>query len=369
MQEFGPLSFIGICTDHASNMVAAWSIVQEHYSHVIGYGCAAHAIELLAKDVCKLSLFHSTIGSNRLISKCFRRHAVPKSILQEYAQKLQNKVLVCLMDVPTRWSSVCKMLERNITLSNSIRLTLDDPRCHAAITASKSELLAERIRNSDFLQRTKFCVSVLTPMKHAIQEVEADLTKISVIPRVWNYMKQTITTAVLSSGLTVCQKDKEDLLNAFQKRRDFSIQPIHMAGNIIDPRFSAIDLTEQAKFGPVFQRPHIWNVTNEIDPLAWWIAHVNSRMLGTVAKTIFSMAATVACVERANKESSLQKTNLRNRLTNKRSATLTRVAYNHKLKQRRVGSLKIHRALDLLSTSNGDDAGERFYFFLCVFHE
>ena len=90
-------------------------------------------------------------------------------------------------------------------------------------------------------------------------------------------------------------------------------------------------------------------------------------MLGTVAKTIFSMAAAVTCVERANKEYSRHKTILSNRLTNERSATLTRVACNHKLKQRRVVSLKIHQTLNSLSTSNGAYSGEKC--FLCELYE
>ena len=41
-------------TDNAANMKTAWSKVEKSYPHITPIGCAAHALNLLLKDIMAL---------------------------------------------------------------------------------------------------------------------------------------------------------------------------------------------------------------------------------------------------------------------------------------------------------------------------
>lgn len=54
INEIGSEKFTAIVTDNAANMKNAWVRIQEHHPHLVCYGCAAHGIQLLLGDVCRL---------------------------------------------------------------------------------------------------------------------------------------------------------------------------------------------------------------------------------------------------------------------------------------------------------------------------
>ena len=65
----------------------------------------------------------------------------------------------------------------------------------------------------------------------------------------------------------------------------------------------------------------------------WWRGYASTRALLIIAIILLSMSATSAAVERTNKEFGLQKSKLRNRLTENRAADLTYISYNVKVTQ------------------------------------
>lgn len=115
----------------------------------------------------------------------------------------------------------------------------------------------------------------------------------------------------------------ENLLVKIAEENDFSVEQL------------ANDLMEyKAHSGNVFGRSHIWLAGSNLktDPLIWWKANGSGTALGSVSLIIMSYPASIACVERANKEYSIQKTTKRNRLTDHRSEKVTRIAYTGNLK-------------------------------------
>ena len=54
INDLGPQQVFALVTDNAANMKSAWSKVKESYSHITPIGCAAHALNLLLKDIMAL---------------------------------------------------------------------------------------------------------------------------------------------------------------------------------------------------------------------------------------------------------------------------------------------------------------------------
>ncbi|RHZ00579.1 hypothetical protein DYB35_011184 [Aphanomyces astaci] len=55
----------GVVTDNAACMRAAWKILEAKYPGLICNGCAAHALNILVKDVCKLEPYATILESSR----------------------------------------------------------------------------------------------------------------------------------------------------------------------------------------------------------------------------------------------------------------------------------------------------------------
>jgi len=115
------------------------------------------------------------------------------------------------------------------------------------------------------------------------------------------------------------------------------------------------DLMEfKSRSGNVFgeHRSYIWKTNMSTDPVVWWKAYAATRKLSRVAAVLLSLGASIAAVERPNKEFSVQKSKKRNRLTDERATKLTYVAYN--LKTAMGGSVKKEN-----KTSRSDDKDKR----------
>ena len=54
INDLGLKKVFALVTDNAVNMKAAWSKVEESYPHITPFGCAAHALNLLLKDIMAL---------------------------------------------------------------------------------------------------------------------------------------------------------------------------------------------------------------------------------------------------------------------------------------------------------------------------
>lgn len=60
---------LGIVTDNAKNMKGAWKILQEKYNHLQPYGCVAHGLNLLAKDISSIESIAIIVNKGKEIVK------------------------------------------------------------------------------------------------------------------------------------------------------------------------------------------------------------------------------------------------------------------------------------------------------------
>ncbi|RHZ03803.1 hypothetical protein DYB26_007450 [Aphanomyces astaci] len=69
----------GVVTDNAACMRAAWKILEAKYPGLICNGCAAHALNVLVKDVCKLEPYATILESSRRVTSFVKdRNALTK---------------------------------------------------------------------------------------------------------------------------------------------------------------------------------------------------------------------------------------------------------------------------------------------------
>lgn len=304
-----------------------------------------------------------------------------KHVMLEHEMTLLKSKLVCLQSMPTRWTTAYTMIKRNNDLQDVLRVSISDARIQATGTHAKAQLNSVKNTLYDtvtFWPLSVCCEKILAPLRNAVKSAEGDLVRASAIPRIWNYVANTIKEVLSNDDCLIPQDEKTLITEAVIRRREFSVRDVQKAANILDPRFMGKDLTgaEQKQglslivkvgsefqlsscqimkdfmelkshSGEVYGNPLIWEAVDiAMDPLNWWSAFCEGQPLQIVALKLLSLPASAAAVERSNKEYSLHKTKKRNRLSNTVSATVTKVAYNIKVQQSfKKRKKQVHTAL------------------------
>lgn len=52
IEELGPGRVMALVTDNAANMQLGWELLEQKYPWLLCFGCLAHSLNLLAKDIC-----------------------------------------------------------------------------------------------------------------------------------------------------------------------------------------------------------------------------------------------------------------------------------------------------------------------------
>lgn len=362
IEEFGASKFRGCITDNAANMKSAWQTVQQTYPKIFCFGCLSHSLNLLAGDIEKLTFCSELLSLHKELVLFFRRHQVPKAILERCSKDKLGKCLMPLLPVQTRWSSAYNMLKRNIKLRDCYRLAITEPECAGGRNNVISNDLQNHLLDPSFWSASETVRKLLKPIADTITESEGNNVVASVAPEIFKYIHNVYEDVLSNGESTLTNDDKQNILSALSSREDFVMKPVHYAANILDPRFRGQNLTEtetllgenvimdlanelgiditndlmefKARTGSVFgvHRAYIWNADMATKPLLWWKAFASSRSLGRVAEILLSLNVTIAAVERTNKQFSIHKSKKRNRLTDARATKLTYVAYNLKTK-------------------------------------
>ena len=96
---------IALVTDNASNMKKFWKLLEEKYSEVTCYGCAAHSMNLIFGDLMKLETLKKVKHQAKQIVKEFKSKHILVDLLKSM-QKVEKVNATMKLPVKTRWVSV-----------------------------------------------------------------------------------------------------------------------------------------------------------------------------------------------------------------------------------------------------------------------
>jgi Protein of unknown function (DUF 659) len=102
--EIGSEKFSAVVTDNPNVMKAVWKIIEERYPTIAAYGCAAHGVNLLIKDIAHLPEHANTIKESTKIIQFVKNHHQSFAMFEEKRKEAGvNRRLST--SVPTRWMS------------------------------------------------------------------------------------------------------------------------------------------------------------------------------------------------------------------------------------------------------------------------
>ena len=373
ISDVGEDKIIALVTDGAANMMAAHALVREKHPKIQSIRCTSHTLNLLAKDIEKLPTLSEHINRCKEIVKVFKYQHAPAAVLRRI-QKEKSITKTIMMPSPTRWGSICDVMDR-LQLNRSALQTaaIDDKLSSTLVKSVRADIMNDDI----FWQRNAMFVKLLKPISNAILSTEGDDALLSDVIHEFNTLKTSIESTLPTSPLTKSEEAK--VTKAVSNRYKDTVTSAHKAAYLLDPRYcgthlpeedfhEAIDLIVQlsnksatdtvaeiAKFqdrGGRFSSKHIWSAvetqskTGEQQakgkqlikikarmcrPSTWWGGLCKSSPLSSVAKMLLNIPPSSAAAERNFSAFSTIHTKKRNRLTTQRASKLVYVYHNSRL--------------------------------------
>lgn len=126
IEKYGPEKFFSCIGDNAANEQAGLRIGTAKHPHIQVFGCVAHALNLLCKDILKLPSACKVFGKvKKVIKKIKKSHRLHSLLTQK---QLEKEIKVTLkLPAETRWGYAMQSLESMIVNKGVLRLMAADP--------------------------------------------------------------------------------------------------------------------------------------------------------------------------------------------------------------------------------------------------
>lgn len=296
---------------------------------IIQFGCNAHILNLLAKDV----KIEGVSGPIVQVIKYFRNTHLPAA----WYKSMKGTKLVLPCEV--RWNTMSKAIESFLKNRGILVQICQD---------HKSEIdknIATIVNNANLVMNAQDYSSRMRPIAVALDRMQRDKTTIAVAVEVW---------FMLGKALEGHPKKVEE---NFEKRRNMALGGPHFLANMADHRFRGVHLTSQQKssayeylktVNPDFLPLLLTHVAGsdpfpknmygpefrEVSPMVWWksITFEDPDCLKwgrlkdqwmKVLDQLFSAVPNTAAVERTFSSFGLVHSKLRNRLGVEKAGKLT----------------------------------------------
>lgn len=212
--KFGKQIF-AVCTDNEYKMEKMRDLIKEHHPNVLMFGCSAHFLNLVAKEISPTSILNQVVE----VQKYFRNHHKPHGWLKDYD---------CLMpQIPnnTRWNS------HKMCISSF----LHNYHKYVTIASEHQDQFETRIAKIlDNVAIYKECLTLnkqLDIISSALDELQKDSTTLSRAVEIW---KNVMEAEEL--------KQHKDVI---VKRYKQIIRPEHFVANIMDAKYGGGKLTSE----------------------------------------------------------------------------------------------------------------------------
>lgn len=188
LKEMRRENIMSVVTDNAANMKKSWEIVNRDMQQKIPfYGCCAHILNLLIKDIMKLISFEQLQSSSKRVVKAVKNTLIINALFKQYQHEQSESTIISLkLPVVTRWGSIIISLESLVANKYVLQ--------RLAIPEDGSILLPKNvvgyILDTDFWNRIKIVIELLSPVLHWITKLQSNKCLLSDVHLAFNELKE-----------------------------------------------------------------------------------------------------------------------------------------------------------------------------------
>ena len=182
IEQLGSEKFSSVITDNAPVMKAAWKIIEAKFPTISAVGCAAHATNLLVKDIVDTPEHSKTIKSAEKIIKYVTNHHLVKSKYEEKRAAAQVSHTLS-MSVQTRWFSLYKSMN-DLLASKYVLIQLVDEEndmLKEITPKNTSVAVLNLIKLNDFWTNLTQLVKAIEYPSNIIGKLEADDAQLGLV--------------------------------------------------------------------------------------------------------------------------------------------------------------------------------------------
>lgn len=228
-----------------------------------------------------------------------------------------------------------------------------------------NKLIRQAVLNEDvFWKQLRSCLDLVTSVSSAITTLESDKALLSAVKKVTESFKTQVAAWLESSALT--QEEPAQVTHVMSEREEFCVQPIHIAANLLDPRYrgknigdaqvavtldwisgQAVHLSldigklisnvaEYGAYKEIWSREAVWNSAKHLNPSTLWQGLCSNQPLSPLACRVLLIPPSYAASEPNRSEFGYVHTKLGNKLTGERVQKLVYVRTNLNAKKVKV---------------------------------
>jgi len=208
-------------------MKTAWKLIEEKFPHISTNGCAAHAVNLLIKDLAGTNDNAKTIKEAEKVIKFFKNHHIVKAKLDE-KRKVANIPRGLSMPVATRWMSLFNALTNLHSLKYVIIQLVDEEydTFKDINPKSNSKTVLDLIKSANFWTRLQTFMKEIEFPTNVIGKLEGDGSPLSSVYHYFNQMYQKF-------------ENNKNIQDIIKKRLEFIYTPSIGLAYILAPKHAA----------------------------------------------------------------------------------------------------------------------------------
>lgn len=361
IDDVGPSKVLGVETDNASVMTCAWKILKKKYEELgfpmAFYGCMGHLFNLFLEDLCKIPVVKHVIDyCSQFASELKNSHNL--SSLLTTIQKSNDSFRKITQKKPgkTRWVSNLTCVESLAVNERALKLlAIDEKAKFKALT--RASLLDEQT-----WVKIRMVIELLSDLRDKIVLIQSDTPHMELCVVMFDELKQHFEKVLRGPTANFTLLSETDIAEVFTKlesRRKKSLQPIHLAAHILDPkhrgkllskkeytkgfkfirklapRFNLVQTEVEKELTEYAAEDGFWKIGTLNAPVthlsSWWKGVCKPTSLSRIASQIFKLHPTTAATERTFSTFGWIHNKLRNRLIAVRAGKLTFLACNLRL--------------------------------------
>ena len=356
----GPTKVPAVVTDNATTMRKAWRLLRRRYHGLFTYGCAPHAFQLHAKDICALPEFLPLIDGMAKVNNWFARHLEGhggRATLNRLQRDMLGKLSAPKQPGTTRkWNGQIESAEWHMANRAVLTALVTEADFDGASDAGKALKAVVLDLDNKFWPGLPQVIELMQPLRLAIHSLQGNYSKLSDVMGAWIRMHNTQWQLLSSDACRFSASTISSVKSIFTRRVRFLYHPVHLIAFALDPRYASVCkappsvirkwlkalhgvaaddaslVTEYGAFRAALTDPSqadIWTPQATANPVLWWASWGDDwPILSLLARRLLGLPPSAASAERNWSTQDFIISKRRNRLAPRRAEKLIYIYFN-----------------------------------------
>jgi hypothetical protein len=218
--KFPPVN--SVATDTCAAMRSLWEELRkfERFQFTFFVPCDSHGLQLLIKDIIKLSPFDKTMKEANAIVTHFRAANKQLALLRHYQRECYGREYALTLACETRWGTQYNLLAHLRRSKDALKAFARD------INSERDPALFESINEYTFWSGVDDLLDILHPIHNAQVASEGSAPQLGYVKSRWSQIKETLRH----------HRDSDNLLAVFKSRKNTQLMPLHLMAFHLDTK-------------------------------------------------------------------------------------------------------------------------------------